>query len=50
MMDEFTSKEILRLTDTIGGLIVAVAPVIGTAEAERLLGVLFGGDKEGQKE
>lgn len=50
MMDEFTSKELLRLTETVAGLIVAVAPVIGTAEGERLMNVLFGDDKEGQKE
>lgn len=49
-MDEFTSKELLRLYETVAGLIIDVTPLIGTAEGERLMNVLFGDDKEGQKE
>lgn len=49
-MDEFTSKELLRLYETVAGLIIDVTPLIGTAEAERLMNVLFRDEKERKEE
>ena len=45
-MDELTSKELLRLHETVAGLIIDVTPLIGAAEAERLMNVLFRDENE----